>query len=193
MKKSAKIIAAIAATAIAGSAAIGGTMAWLTANKTVTNSFTVGNITLTLDETYVNTSGAIVEDSRVESQSNAYKVYPGATIGKDPKIDVTGEDCWLYVYVKNDTTNAGVSGDAITYEMADSWVEVSGMEGLYRYTNDKVTNDLTDVSVFKNDQVKVSENVNGEITGDIVVNAYAHQAEGVLMNDADAAAKTFFN
>ncbi|HIT09525.1 MAG TPA: hypothetical protein IAB55_10680 [Candidatus Merdivicinus faecavium] len=191
-----KIAIAIAAAALAGTCAIGGTLAWLTATTNeVTNTFTVGNIQLNLDELPVDEDGIVDEDgTRVTEQKHPYKVYPSATIKKDPKVDVieNSEDCWLYVYVTNNTEAEGADGTAIDFSMASDWQAVSGLSGLYRYKDEKVTAPLTDVSVFANDTVTVDEGITDEITGEITVKAYAHQAEGVEMTEADAAAIAFF-
>ena len=64
---------------------IGGTLAWLTAKtEAVKNTFTVGNINITLTETTTN-----------------YKMVPGQTIAKDPKVTVKAgsEACWLFVKI----------------------------------------------------------------------------------------------
>lgn len=62
---------------------IGATVAYLTSQSTVTNTFTVGNVAITMDETKVSEDGAAVANAdRVTS--NAYKLLPGHTYTKDP-------------------------------------------------------------------------------------------------------------
>ena len=63
-----------------------GTMAYLTDNKTVTNTFTVGSVAITLDEAKVDEAGNAVGTDRV--QSNEYKLLPGHTYTKDPMVTV---------------------------------------------------------------------------------------------------------
>ena len=61
----------------------GGTLACLTSTTgAVTNTFTVGDINITLDET-----------------TSDYKMIPGYTIAKDPKVTVAAnsEKCYLFV------------------------------------------------------------------------------------------------
>ena len=73
-------------------ATIGGTLAWLIANTDpVVNTFTVGNITITLDE------AAIAEANR-----SSIKMVPGTEIAKDPKVTVkaNSEACWLFIKVE---------------------------------------------------------------------------------------------
>ena len=65
---------------------IGGTIAWLT-DKTdaVTNTFTTSDISIELAETKSN-----------------FKMVPGNTIDKDPKVTVkaNSEACWLFVKIE---------------------------------------------------------------------------------------------
>lgn len=79
-----------------------GTMAYLTDNDTVTNTFTVGNVKLELDEANVNTDGTYVtnHDSRVKE--NSYHLIPGHTYIKDPTVTVkaNSEDAYVRMFVK---------------------------------------------------------------------------------------------
>lgn len=67
-------------------ASVLGTMAYLTDNKTVTNTFTVGQVKIKLDEAKVDEAGNAVGTDRV--QSNSYKLLPGHTYTKDPMVTV---------------------------------------------------------------------------------------------------------
>ena len=92
---------------------IGGTIAWLT-DKTdaVTNTFTTSDISIELAETKSN-----------------FKMVPGNTIDKDPKVTVKSgsEDCWLFVKIE-ETTNLG---DYITYTVDSGWTQLTGVNGVY--------------------------------------------------------------
>lgn len=68
-------------------ATVFGTMAYLTSTDTVTNTFTVGNVAIKLDEAKANTDGSLVEGAdRVKE--NSYKLLPGHTYNKDPMVTV---------------------------------------------------------------------------------------------------------
>ena len=72
--------------------AVFGTYAYLTAQDTVTNTFTVGKVGLYLDEAKTNEAGEVVKDDdgnvvRTED-GNAYKLMPGHTYAKDPTVTV---------------------------------------------------------------------------------------------------------
>ena len=67
-------------------AAIGATFAYLTDTKTVKNTFTFGDVKITLDETDIkNPTGDRVT-------KNDYAVYPGAVVTKDPIVHNTGKN-----------------------------------------------------------------------------------------------------
>jgi predicted ribosomally synthesized peptide with SipW-like signal peptide len=74
--------------------AVGGTLAYLTAKTdTVTNTFTVGKVALTLTETKQSDGTA-----RGTTPWSA-KLIPGTTYAKNPVVTVTNdsEDCYLFV------------------------------------------------------------------------------------------------
>ena len=64
-----------------------GTMAYLTSQDTVTNTFTVGNVQIKLDEAAANPDGSLIAGvDRVKA--NSYKLLPGHTYTKDPMVTV---------------------------------------------------------------------------------------------------------
>lgn len=92
MKKTVAIILAMVLVAVA---AVGATMAYLTDTKTVTNTFTVGDVKIKLDETNINDP----EGNRVTS--NEYtNITPGIVYTKDPIVTNTGKnDAWVRLTV----------------------------------------------------------------------------------------------
>ena len=68
-------------------ASVLGTMAYLTSTDEVQNTFTVGQVSIKLDEAKANTDGTLVEGAdRVKA--NSYKLLPGHTYAKDPMVTV---------------------------------------------------------------------------------------------------------
>ena len=120
--------------------AIGGTLAWLT-DKTasVKNTFTVGDINIELTETTTN-----------------YKMVPGNTISKDPKVTVkaNSEACWLFVKVEKSAN----FDSFMTYDMADGWTELPSVTGVY-YREVAATTAATDFSVLQGNSVSVKDTV----------------------------------
>ena len=85
-----RFVAILLCMTLVALAAIAATFAYLTDSKTVNNTFTMGNVKITLDESKVDESGKAVEGDRVTS--NEYNVYPGAVVTKDPIVHNTGKN-----------------------------------------------------------------------------------------------------
>lgn len=76
---------------------VGATLAYLTDDETVTNTFTVGKVVIDLDEAPVDEDGKETTGDRVKA--NTYHVYPAGVYDKDPTIHIQGdsEDCYVGV------------------------------------------------------------------------------------------------
>lgn len=156
------------------------TMAYLTSQDSVTNTFTVGKVTITLDEAKVDEYGNVVANAeRIEG--NEYKLIPGHTYTKDPKIhvDTTSEDCYLFVEIVNGLGNDGTIIGLDAY----GWEEVKGQNNVYCYCDEngakKIVSKGTTVAVF--DEFIFGEKAVPSNYKDkqIVVTAYAIQADAL--------------
>lgn len=155
-------------------ATVAGTLAWLTdTTEPVVNTFTVGDINITL----------------TESDNLDLKMVPGLPISKDPKVTVKAdsEACWLFVKVEKSVNFDGF----MTFEMADGWIALSGHAGVY-YRNVDATNADTGFDVLKDKKVMVLETVTKTMLEGAKTNAptltftaYAVQKDGI--NDATTA------
>lgn len=161
-------IALLALVLVIGCVA-GGTVAWLVAKTdTVVNTFTYGNINITLAET----------------TGTNYKVIPGTVIEKDPKVTVKAgsEACYLFVKVEKVGMFTGMS-----YEIADGWTALEGENGVYYRQVGSVTAD-TSFAVIKGNEITVSSDLTKEnipsAQPTLKITAYAVQQENI----ADAAA-----
>lgn len=136
MKK--KRISLVMALVLVLTCVIGGTLAWLT-DRTgpVVNTFTVGDINITLAET-----------------KSDFKMVPGNTIDKDPKVTVKAgsEACWLFVKI-GESTNLD---DFISYSIATGWTELES--GVY-YREVAASTSDTIYSVLDGDKVTVKSDV----------------------------------
>ena len=76
-------------------ASVLGTMAYLTSSETVTNTFTVGNVKITLDEAKVNLDGTYVtnKDDRTED-GNKYHLLYKTNVGDDTARKFTPAEAW---------------------------------------------------------------------------------------------------
>ena len=87
MKTARKVLVLALCAVLLVSATIMGTMAYLTSTDVVTNTFTVGNVQIKLDEAEANPDGSLVPNAdRVKA--NSYKLLPGHTYNKDPMVTV---------------------------------------------------------------------------------------------------------
>lgn len=92
MKTARKAIMLVLCVVLLVVASVMGTLAYLTAEDTVTNTFTVGNIQINLDETDVTKT----DGSRTEA-GNAYHLLPGQTYVKDPTVTILAKSDESYV------------------------------------------------------------------------------------------------
>lgn len=142
MKK--KMWISVVAIALVLCCAVGGTLAWLS-DKTdpVENTFTVGDINITL----------------TESAGLDLKMVPGNTITKDPKVTVKSgsEASWLFVKVEKSAN----FDSFMTYEMADGWTALTGADGVY-YREVAASEADTSFDVLKGNRVTVKDVVTKE-------------------------------
>lgn len=162
-----------------------GTMAYLTSQDTVVNSFTVGSVAITLDELDVTKT----DGSRTDA--NTYHLLPGHKYDKDPTVHVkpVSEDSWLFVKVENDiaayeaATEEGGYTSIADQIIANEWTKLAGVDNVYYKSYAK--NDAgADLVVFEKFQIADEANkVKGwaDITSDttkVTVTAYAVQKDG---------------
>ena len=174
MKK--RTLALILALVLVFGAAVGGTIAYLTDTDTVTNTFTVGKVDITLDEAKVTEYGVIDSTANTRVTENTYKLIPGHNYTKDPTIHVAAdsEDCWLFAKIEN-----GLGEKATLNIDATKWTKVTGTENVWAY-NTKVSAGAN-VTVFT--QFTFSKDVTATQLPSydaktIVVTACAVQADG---------------
>lgn len=160
------LIAAFGAVAITG-----GTLAYFTDTEQADNTFTVGNVDITLTEPHWTTSG--IQD--------APEVYPGEPLAKDPtvkndganpcfvRIKVTGLDCLA------PAGNITYRTDYVTDKLGDNWVK--GADGYFYYNQVLAVGATTD-ALF--DQIVMPTDLTNGYTAnyDVVVTAEAVQAQG---------------
>lgn len=154
-----RMLFTLALVLVVAVASVGGTIAWLTATTApVTNTFTVGDINITLTET--------------KPENKTAKIIPGTDIEKDPKVTVNAgsEACWLFVKVEEVNWPIAKEADGTTrkvkYAIADGWALVEGQTNVYYRVVDATTA-ATGVSyyvlkgdtTYANGVVTVSENL----------------------------------
>ena len=104
MKTKSKALLMTLCAVLLVAASVLGTMAYLTSTDEVENTFTVGNVKITLDEAKVNADGTVNGNDRVKG--NEYKLMPGHTYVKDPTVTVKAPSVDSYVRMKVTFNNA---------------------------------------------------------------------------------------
>lgn len=143
MKNKKKLLVVLACLALCVCTVVTGTLAWLTdKSETVTNTFTTSDINITLEET----------DGLV------FKMVPGGTIYKDPKVTVLAdsEDCWLFVKIEKSANFSNY----MTYATTGDWtlLETEGNFDIYYYSNETMPKG-TAIQILAGDCVSVKNDV----------------------------------
>ena len=181
-----KLVVAVVALSLALVTFAGATLAFLIdSTDPVVNTFTYGQIDITLTET---------KGEEQADNSRLFKdVVPGDSVAKDPTVTVQAgsESCYVYVKIDNNLGNADVTTDMNT----ENWIAVGtkGTVTLYRYK------DIVTATTAKTLPVFTKVNFPGDLTVDditalkaegkkIEIQAYAHQSKNTDVATANAAA-----
>lgn len=110
MKKSKVLITALCAVLLV-TVSVLGTLAYLTSQDEVVNTFTVGKVNISLDEAAVNADGTEIAGADRVKENN-YHLIPGQTYVKDPTLTVKAksEDSYVRMLL---TLNCADEFDAI--------------------------------------------------------------------------------
>ena len=104
---------------------VGATLAYLQDSEAVKNTFTTGNVAITLDEAavvYDETTNVYTENAEADRvQANTYKIYPGTVIAKDPTVTVKAGSEKCYVRMIVTISNAAVLGENLPEAYVDGW------------------------------------------------------------------------
>ncbi len=184
MKKKTKALMLVLCAVLLVTASVLGTMAYLTSQDEVVNTFTVGNVAITLDEAKTDANG-VADSSAARVKANDYHLLPGDTYTKDPTVHVlaNSEDSWIFVKVDNDIANYEAPTTIATQITENGWTALDGVANVYYKAYTK-SNAATDLLVFSN--FKIADGANAtdgwsSISADttkVTVTAYAVQKDG---------------
>lgn len=133
---------------------VAGTLAWLQDETvTVQNTFTTSGIDIDLNETDAELNNS------TSQKEKSFKMIPGFTISKDPKVTVkaNSETCYVFVEVIESAT----LDKYISYTIDNSWKKLEltdNSKKVYYRTVTTSTSDQT-FSVLTNDTVTVKDSV----------------------------------
>ena len=189
MKNTKKALLALTCAVMLVVGSVMGTMAYLTSTDTVTNTFTVGKVVITLDEAKVDANGDKITGNGAERvKANSYKLLPGHEYDKDPTVhvDANSENCYLFVKVTNNIANIEDATVNVAAQMdAKGWDVVDATNGIYVYAdgNGKPISVAKNTNVPVFDKIKVAGTVDNTTLAayankTIEVVAYAIQVDG---------------
>ena len=211
MKKKTKALMLVLCAVLLVTASVLGTMAYLTSQDEVVNTFTVGNVAIKLDEAKANADGSLVEGAARVKENN-YKLLPGHTYNKDPMVTVKNGSEASYIKMTVTFTKANELDAIFAPAGADMTSIFNGYDTanwIYKGNTKDATNDTRTYEFWYKETVSAptadvaldalfdSITVPCTITNEqletiegmtITVNAYAIQADGFANADAAWAA-----
>ena len=187
MKKAKKVLTLVCCAVLLVCISVGATIAYLTSTtEVVTNTFTVGDIEITLDEAKVVKDGnddyVADGDTRIEASSKeveqSYKLHPGINVLKDPtiRLDEDSENCYIVakIVVSVDDKSTTVEAEKNTIEDLRNLLGYEGSNGLIGFAgivtggamSEEVTQGAESVAdstiYYENDNVYLTQTVKGD-------------------------------
>ena len=154
------------------------TLAFLTSQtEVVKNTFTVGNVVITLDEAPVDANGKKTTGDRVFE--NTYKLLPGHVYDKDPivHVDADSEDCWLFVKITDEIAAIQDATTIAAQLTANGWTPVANETNVYAY-REKVSGGAN-VPVFESFKVVGNTDIKHRI---VPVRKYIYEKHYVFLS-----------
>lgn len=183
-----------------------GTVAYLTSTQTVTNTFTVGKVKITLDEAnvdedyYLNGELSTKDEEGAEmpprDQANDYHLLPGVSYDKDPTVHVTADSDKCYVYVKVENKISAIEAESFTHNdevygnisaqiASNDWLQLEDADSnavanvYYKIVeDDDKDQDLVVFEAFAINADETNTSISSYAGETVTVTAYAVQFEG---------------
>lgn len=212
MKTQAKVLIAALCAVLLVVGSVMGTLAYLTDRQAVVNTFTVGNVDITVDEAPVTPDGEVIpSEDRVEG--NDYHLIPGQTYTKDPTMTVKkgSEESYVRMMVTINCISQlrGIFGDGfLPHEYIDGkdsniWVYNSTVENgdntvTYEFRYYKTVDAFEATEDIVLEPLFTSFTIPGELTGeqlatiaDLEIRVEGHAIQTASFDSADAAWTAF--
>ena len=197
MKTGNKVLLLILCAMLLAIASALGTVAYLAVQDTETNTFSIGQVNITLDEGSAGKRGMRARSTSAPVDENDHILMPGHTYTKARTIhvDAVSEDSYIFVKVENgiasyEAASAAEEGGYKTIDdqiKANGWTTLEGAANVYyrEYAKSSAGSDFAVFSTFK-----IADNANdveswGSCDAKGAVTAYAVQKDG--FNTASAA------
>jgi predicted ribosomally synthesized peptide with SipW-like signal peptide len=212
MKTQAKVLIAALCAVLLVVGSVMGTLAYLTDRQAVVNTFTVGNVDITVDEAPVTPDGEVIPgEDRVEG--NDYHLIPGQTYTKDPTMTVKkgSEESYVRMMVTINCISQlrGIFGEGfLPHEYIDGkdsniWVYNSTVENgdntvTYEFRYYKTVDAFEATEDIVLEPLFTSFTIPGELTGeqlatiaDLEIRVEGHAIQTASFDNADAAWTAF--
>lgn len=212
MKTQAKVLIAALCAVLLVVGSVMGTLAYLTDRQAVVNTFTVGNVDITVDEAPVTPDGEVIPgEDRVEG--NDYHLIPGQTYTKDPTMTVKkgSEESYVRMMVTINCISQlrGIFGEGfLPHEYIDGkdsniWVYNSTVENgdntvTYEFRYYKTVDAFEATEDIVLEPLFTSFTIPGELTGeqlatiaDLEIRVEGHAIQTASFDSADAAWTAF--
>ena len=186
MKAKTKAIVIALCAVLLVAASVLATLAFLKSSDSVTNTFTVGKVKITLDEAKATEYGDVA-DATVRVKSNTYKLIPGHKYAKDPTVHLEkgNEESYIFVKVENGLEKIEAAGETTIAAQitGNGWTALEGVAGVYYKQVEANPDEAGDLVIFDRFILAGNADVAAYENAQIKVTAYAIQADGF----ADAA------
>ena len=167
---------------------VAGTFAYLTSQDSVTNTFTVGKVKITLDEAKTSVYGVVDATATARVKANEYKLIAGHEYAKAPivHVDADSESCWLFIKVEDGIAALEADTTIAAQLAAAGWTPVAAGSNIYAYKEVVASGaNVPTFATFKILGTKTETELNAFKDAKIVVTAFAVQADG-FATSADA-------
>ncbi|MBS7303704.1 MAG: SipW-dependent-type signal peptide-containing protein [Lachnospiraceae bacterium] len=196
------LLTMVLALVLVGAIGVGATLAYLSdTTGTLTNTFTVGKVKVTQDESDESTPD---KTDRTKTGNIYTNIQPGDTLVKDPTATVLkgSSDCYVFMEL-NGADELVKKGFSFVGFDRSTWIKVTEenkldkLDGIYRYVNvvEMKDEDQKLPALFTNVKydITATELADGVTLGDVTIKTCAVQATNMTITEALAAAQTEMN
>lgn len=158
-----KTLTMVLALVLVAAISVGATLAYLTSTDEVVNTFTVGNVAITLYEKDVDNDNnkadnITLPDGTVRDKANSYKLMPGHTYDKDPTVTVKAGSEESYVRMFVTINNQATLDEIFAPGVALNTILTGWDSTKWEYIGDKVENDTRTYELRYHTTVEGKEN-----------------------------------
>lgn len=193
------LLTMVLALVLVGAIGVGATLAYLSdTTETLTNTFTVGKVKVTQDESNESTPDPT---DRTETGNTYTNIQPGDTLVKDPTATVLegSSDCYVFMEL-NGADELVKNGFSFVGFDSSKWIKVTEenkLDGIYRYVNvvEMKDEDQKLPALFTNIKYDITATeLDDDVTlSDVTIKTCAVQATNMTITEALAAAQTEMN